>query len=447
MSKDWQQYFPTYRFNESKNRDIALEEYKACCKILESEEKIFDNLVKYIIAFGTILISLITGLNDKIFILFKNYESIYWTILVLVFLFFLFMTKNFADKQKNIVFAKRKIVMLRRMLGIDYGTQEFLFKKGMLEGASMPFSIKLDFSYLFLPILTLNAVSIFVIANIMNIPYAIELTAILSTALFCWYMYWILDLNETMSLIVFRALFRVFGLEFVDNFEHILYRAKLAVYEAKRHKVNFNNLKEMLVAIEDRKFYQHSGVDCRATARAMLSQCRKIPLLRNIKYIKNIPYCGGSTITQQLFRTLFIKNIDKKRIRRKFAEIIFARLWLNKTINKDFQLEIYLVAVRFDRNVFGILAAMKHYYGKIIDTPTKAQSFFLIERISVVSQKMFPKIVDIAIRLKNEKHIDENDIKEIVSNYEAMIKQDKVIKNEKNKEILDKLTQISHCKV
>lgn len=441
MNKDWQQYFPTYRFDESKNRDIALEEYKACCKILESEEKIFDNLVKYIIAFGTILISLITGLNDKIPILFKNYESIYWAILVLVFLFFLFMTKNFADKQRNIVFAKRKIVMLRRMLGIDYGTQDFLFKKGMLEGASMPFSIKLEFSYLFLPILTLNAVLIFVIANIMNLPYTVELTSILSIILFCLYMYWILDLNETLYLIVFRALFRVFGLEFEDNFEHILYRAKLAVYEAKRHKVNFNNLKEMLVAIEDRKFYQHSGVDWKATARAMLSQCRKIPLLRNIKYIKNIPYCGGSTITQQLFRTLFIKNIDKKRIRRKFAEIIFARLWLNKTINKDFQLEIYLVAVRFDRNVFGILAAMKHYYGKIIDTPTKAQSFFLIERISVVSQKMFPKIVDIAIRLKNKKHIDENDIKDIIHIYKSMIDKSSIIKND---EILQKLEKISH---
>lgn len=47
MSKDWQQYFPTYHFDESKNRDIALEEYKACCKILESEERIFDNLKSY----------------------------------------------------------------------------------------------------------------------------------------------------------------------------------------------------------------------------------------------------------------------------------------------------------------------------------------------------------------------------------------------------------------
>lgn len=436
MSKDWQQYFPTYRFDESKNRDIALEEYKACCKILESEEKIFDNLVKYIITFGTILISLITGLNDKILILFKNYEYIDLAMLVLVFLFFLFMTKNFADKQKNIVFAKRKIVMIRRMLGIDYGTQEFLFKKGMLDGASTPFSIKLDFSYLFLPIFILNAVLIFVIANIMNIPYTIELTAILSIILFCLYMYCILDLNETMSLIVFRALFRVFGLEFEDNFEDVLYRAKLAVYEIKRHKVNLKNLKEILITIEDRKFYSHNGVDCKATFRAFLSYCRKVPLLKHINFIKKIPYSGGSTITQQLFRTLFIKNIDKKKVRRKIAEIVFARLWLNKTINKDFQLEIYSAQVRFDRGIYGILDAMKHYYGKIIANPTKAQSFFLIERISVISQKMFLRIVDTLDRLKKEKKLNEIDAKEIVHIYKLMIDKGSVIKDN---EVLQKL--------
>lgn len=441
MSKNWQQYFPTYRFDESKNRDIALEEYKSCCKILESEERIFDNLIKYIIAFGTILISLITGLNDKILNFLKNYESnyIYLTMLILVFLFFLFMTKNFTDKQRNIVFAKRKIVVLRRMLGIDYGTQELLFKRGMLEGASMPFSIKLDFSYLFLPIVTLNAILVFFITKIMNLSYALELTAILSLMLFYLYIYWILDLNETMFLVIFRALFRIIGLNFVDNFEDILYRAKLAVYETKRHKVNLKNLKEMLIAIEDRKFYNHNGVDYRATFRALLSYCRKIPLLKHINFIKKIPYSGGSTITQQLFRTLFIKNIDKKKIRRKIAEIIFARLWLNKTISKDFQLEIYLAQVRFDRGIYGVLAAMKYYYREIITNPTKAQSFFLIERISVISKKMFPKIVDTIDKLKKEEKINEVDIKEITYIYKSMVDIGNVIKND---EVLQKLEKL-----
>ena len=62
----WQQYFPTYRFDEKQNRDIALEEYKFCCKLLENEEKIFDNLIKYMISFGTNAISFFTGMYEKI---------------------------------------------------------------------------------------------------------------------------------------------------------------------------------------------------------------------------------------------------------------------------------------------------------------------------------------------------------------------------------------------
>ena len=84
-------------------------------------------------------------------------------------LFFTFMTKNFAERQKSIVFAKRKIIILRRMLGIDYGTQEFLFKKGMLEGANMPFNIKLKVNYLYfiIPILC------FVVLLVVNIFFRI----------------------------------------------------------------------------------------------------------------------------------------------------------------------------------------------------------------------------------------------------------------------------------
>ena len=127
----WQQYFPTYRFDEKYNRDIALEEYKFCCKLLENEEKIFDNLIKYIISFGTIGISFFTGMYEKIisFINEGEYNNIFIAaILVIIIIFSVFMTKNFADKQRTITFAKRKIIILRRMLGIDYGKQIFLFQ-------------------------------------------------------------------------------------------------------------------------------------------------------------------------------------------------------------------------------------------------------------------------------------------------------------------------------
>ncbi|EAH9068608.1 transglycosylase, partial [Campylobacter coli] len=50
---------------------MALEEYKFCCKILESEERIFDNLIKYMLTFGTIIISLLSGASEKIKAIFK----------------------------------------------------------------------------------------------------------------------------------------------------------------------------------------------------------------------------------------------------------------------------------------------------------------------------------------------------------------------------------------
>lgn len=70
---------------------------------------------------------------------------------------------------------------------------------------------------------------------------------------------------------------------------------------------------------------------------------------------------GGSTITQQLGRTLFI--IDRTKLfRRKLMELLFA-LWVHRTFSKDEQLELYLASVRFERGVYGIIEAMRYYWG------------------------------------------------------------------------------------
>ena len=448
MSNNWQQYFPTYSFDENKNRDIALEEYRACCKILENEEKIFDNLVKYIIVVGTAIISLITGMSEKIFSFFRMHKPIHisFFIISLIFLLFIFMTKNFSERKKSIIFAKRKIIILRRMLGIDYGTQEFLFKKGRFEGATMPFSIKLSSDYyLFFPIPVLCIISILCIGYTVNINliYLILISIFSAVIILFLYRYWTLDLNENMFLVIFRILFRFLGLEFVDNFELVLYRAKLSKYEIIRHGINLDNLKKVLMAIEDKNFKSHKGIDCKALIRASISYCRKIPIINKIPCIKRIPYSGGSTITQQLFRTLFIKNMNKNKFIRKIAEILFSRFWFNHVLikkyiykNKEEELEIYLASVRFEKNVYGILSAMKHFYGNIYKTPTIAQSFFLVERISVVSGKMLPKIIDTINRLKADNIINNEDIKEINKIYNDMVENKKVIEN---KEILKKL--------
>lgn len=376
---DWQQFFPTYSFKKEA-RDIALEEYKLAGKLLESEERIFDSLVKYIFVFGTVTSFFIT-VEYKHIINFLNINNFYisFALSILIFFLFLWITKNFSEKQRAIVFGKRKIVILRQMLGIDYGTQVLLFPRGELQGCTIPFNIKLKFNYLFSCIPVLCFLSIFLINFQAHQDYSISLyISLFFVFLLCiFYRQWILDTNETLVLIVLKLIFKIIGLKLEDNFEYILYRAKLARYEIKRMKIELQYLKQMVVAIEDKNFYKHKGVDYKALLRAFLSQCRKIPLIGNRFYcIQKLPYSGGSTITQQLFRSLFIKDTHKK-IRRKIAEILFSRFWLNQVFrSKDEQLEIYLSVVRFSRGVYGIIEAIKHFYGTKKRKLTKAESFF-----------------------------------------------------------------------
>lgn len=258
--------------------------------------------------------------------------------------------------------------------------KNFYLKKGMLEGANMPFSIKLNVSYLYfiIPILCFVALLVINIFLEYSLKYVLTLNILISVALYLFYIYCILDINETMSLVIFKFIFSKLGITFVDNLEHILYRAKLSVYECKRQGINLDNPKKILVAIEDKNFYQHKGIDYRAIGRALLSHARKIPYIKKIPYIAKIPFSGGSTITQQLFRTLFVENMNKKRLRRKLAEICLSRYWLNKILPKKDQLEIYLNAVRFDKQIFGIMQAMQHFYGNTnyIKTPLKSTIIF-----------------------------------------------------------------------
>ena len=288
----------------------------------------------------------------------------------------------------------------------------------------MPFSIKLSFNYLFLPIPFLCCIFIFCMgykAQI-NIIFLLIGCFILFIFLLCLYRFFILDLNENKPLLFFRMLFKIFRLEFVDNFELILYMAKLSKFETYRMKINLSNLRNILIAIEDKNFNKHKGVDFKASFRALLSRFKFL----RIKKIISLSNSGGSTITQQLFRTLFIKNINKKIIRRKLAEILLSLFWLDKILKKEEQLDIYLSSVRFDKEVYGIISAMRHFFDRIIDYPSKSESFFLIERLSVISGKMLPKIIDTINRLKDEKILTNYDILEIVNIYEYMIYKNKI---------------------
>jgi penicillin-binding protein 1A len=110
------------------------------------------------------------------------------------------------------------------------------------------------------------------------------------------------------------------------------------------------SLKQAVIAIEDRRFYDHIGIDPRGLARAMLSNLRAGRVVQ-----------GGSTITQQLAKNLFLT--PDRTIRRKVQELLFA-LWLERKFSKDQILTLYLNRVYFGAGSYGVDAAARRYFGK-----------------------------------------------------------------------------------
>ncbi|MBV8242940.1 MAG: PBP1A family penicillin-binding protein [Hyphomicrobiales bacterium] len=109
-------------------------------------------------------------------------------------------------------------------------------------------------------------------------------------------------------------------------------------------------LPRAFVAIEDRRFYSHFGVDPIGLARAVAANV----LHRGVSQ-------GGSTITQQLAKNLFLTQ--ERTLWRKMQELVLA-LWLERKFSKTQILELYLNRVYFGSGAYGVEAAAQKYFGK-----------------------------------------------------------------------------------
>ncbi len=107
---------------------------------------------------------------------------------------------------------------------------------------------------------------------------------------------------------------------------------------------------QAVIAIEDRRFYSHLGVDPIGLARAVT---------RNVTAGSMIQ--GGSTLTQQLAKNLFLK--PERTLERKVQEVLLA-FWLEQKYNKDQILEMYLNRVYFGSGSYGVEAASRRYFNK-----------------------------------------------------------------------------------
>ncbi len=109
------------------------------------------------------------------------------------------------------------------------------------------------------------------------------------------------------------------------------------------------NLKRAVIASEDANFSEHEGVDWDALQKAYEKNTKKKKVVS-----------GGSTITQQLAKNLFLSG--SRSYLRKGQELIITYM-LEALMDKERIFEIYLNVVEFGKGIFGAEAAARHYYG------------------------------------------------------------------------------------
>ncbi len=123
------------------------------------------------------------------------------------------------------------------------------------------------------------------------------------------------------------------------------------------------NLKQAVIAAEDERFYQHSGVDYLGVLRAAYSN-----------FTSGLVRQGASTITMQVARNFFLTR--EKTLTRKFSEALLA-FKIEHSLSKDKILELYMNQIYLGQRSYGFASAARVYFGKKLSNITVAESAML----------------------------------------------------------------------
>lgn len=142
-----------------------------------------------------------------------------------------------------------------------------------------------------------------------------------------------------------------------NNYKIVYLDCNLDELETTSNGVSYTSLNKIpshvqksFIAIEDKRFYTHKGIDHKAILRAVVNN------------VKSFSYKeGGSTISQQLIKNTHLTN--EKTLKRKIAEIKLSKILENK-YSKDEILEMYLNTIYFGQGCYGITSASKFYFDK-----------------------------------------------------------------------------------
>jgi len=154
-----------------------------------------------------------------------------------------------------------------------------------------------------------------------------------------------------------------------------------------QHKIPFF-LANSFISSEDKRFYKHNGIDLKSISRALFQNIRS-------GYVKE----GGSTITQQVSRLLFLNN--DLSFQRKIKEI-FISLILELRYDKNQILKLYLNNIYLGSGAYGVNEASQVYFGKLIDELTLSE-IALIAGLAPAPSIYSPyKNLELAIKNRNK---------------------------------------------
>ena len=155
----------------------------------------------------------------------------------------------------------------------------------------------------------------------------------------------------------------------------------------KQHKIPYF-LKYSFISSEDKRFYQHNGIDFISISRALLQNIRS-------GYVKE----GGSTITQQVARLLFLNN--DLSFQRKVKEILIS-LILEFKYDKNQILKLYLNNIYLGSGAYGVNQASQIYFGKLIEELTLSE-IALIAGLAPAPSVYSPyQNIELAIQNRNQ---------------------------------------------
>ena len=161
--------------------------------------------------------------------------------------------------------------------------------------------------------------------------------------------------------------------------------------EANREVVKLNeispDLKRAVLAMEDSHFYLHHGINPNSVGRALL-----------INWESNRVVEGGSTLTMQLVKNLFLK--PERKFSRKLAEAVMA-IRLEQIFTKDQILEMYLNQIYWGHNNYGVQTAAQSYFGKSADKLNLAESAMMAGLIQ--SPEEYSPFVNLKVAKERQK--------------------------------------------